>query len=188
MQHTNEITDSALQARNKIRSLSSSHESTNVALESFDEMLAQFRAIQGFEAWKAHGAFIEKLSPVLGPGVAERFKVSSQVTRPEYDAALEFKSRFKNTLDKMLKDDGVIIIPTMAQISPLRSASLEELDAYRANTFRFLCIAGLASLPQITLPLIRVNGSPIGLSIIGPRGTDLSLVSLAGKIVKALSG
>lgn len=186
-QHSYEINNSASEACQIIRSFAGSHETTSVAIESFDEMLRQFRAIQGFEAWKAHGSFIENLRPVLGPGVAERFKISSQVTQSEYDTALDFKSRFKKSLDEILKDDGVMLIPTMAQISPLRSASLEELDAYRANTFRYLCIAGLAALPQITLPIMKVDGAPVGLSLIGPRGADLSLVSLVRNIAKAFS-
>ena len=156
-------------------------------MESFDEMLKQFRAIQGFESWKVHGEFIEKLNPVLGPGVAERFRIARQVTEQEYNNALNFKSKFRHAIDAILKDDGVMLIPTIVQLSPLRSATLEELDAYRANTFRYLCIAGLASLPQITLPVMQVNGAPLGLSLIGARGTDQSLVSIARKVIQEFS-
>lgn len=185
--HSTEINDSANQALKTIRPVFSSCESTDVALESFDEMLKQFRAIQGFESWKVHGEFIEKLNPVLGPGVAERFRIARQVTEQEYNNALNFKSRFRHAIDAILKDDGVMLIPTMVQLSPLRSATLEELDAYRANTFRYLCIAGLASLPQITLPVMQVNGAPLGLSLIGARGTDQSLVSIARKVIQEFS-
>jgi amidase len=30
-----------------------------------------------------------------------------------------------------------------------------------------LCIAGLAGLPQLTLPLAQIDGLPLGLSIVG---------------------
>jgi amidase len=42
-----------------------------------------------------------------------------------------------------------------------------------------LCIAGLARLPQVTLPLAQLSGCPLGLSLIGARGTDAMLLALA---------
>ncbi len=46
-----------------------------------------------------------------------------------------------------------------------------------------LCIAGLAGLPQISLPLMTVDGCPVGLSLIGPPGRDRALIALAGAIL-----
>jgi amidase len=45
-----------------------------------------------------------------------------------------------------------------------------------------LCIAGLARLPQISLPLGRVNGCPVGLSLVACRGGDTMLLALAGTL------
>ena len=42
-----------------------------------------------------------------------------------------------------------------------------------------LCCAGLAGLPQISVPWIRYEGLPIGLSIVGARNEDLRLVDMA---------
>jgi amidase len=50
------------------------------ALDSFDTMYWAFRYIQGREAWRTDGSFIERHAPPLGPGVAERFAWSSRVT------------------------------------------------------------------------------------------------------------
>jgi amidase len=46
-----------------------------------------------------------------------------------------------------------------------------------------LCIAGLAGLPQLSLPLAGRDGAPLGLSLMGPAGSDASLVRLAQRIV-----
>ena len=48
-----------------------------------------------------------------------------------------------------------------------------------------LCIAGLARLPQISLPLARLDGCPIGISLIGPRGADEALIAAAAAIAAA---
>ena len=42
-----------------------------------------------------------------------------------------------------------------------------------------LCIAGLGSVPQVSMPLARRLDAPLGLSLVGPAGSDRSLVALA---------
>ena len=42
-----------------------------------------------------------------------------------------------------------------------------------------LCIAGLAGLPQISLPLATIDGLPLGLSLVGPPGADRQLLALS---------
>ncbi|MFG1317540.1 hypothetical protein [Xanthobacter autotrophicus] len=48
-----------------------------------------------------------------------------------------------------------------------------------------LCIAGLGGLPQVSLPLARLEGVPFGLSLVGPVGSDTALlraaVAMAGR-------
>jgi amidase len=46
-----------------------------------------------------------------------------------------------------------------------------------------LCIAGLARLPQVSLPLATLNGCPLGLSLIAARGNDTLLLALAKKLI-----
>ena len=36
-----------------------------------------------------------------------------------------------------------------------------------------------------SLPLLKRNGAPMGLSLLGPRGSDLSLVALAQRLAAA---
>jgi amidase len=47
---------------------------------------------------------------------------------------------------------------------------------------RILCLAahgGLAGVPQVSLPGATVDGLPVGLSILGARGSDTTLVAVA---------
>jgi amidase len=45
-----------------------------------------------------------------------------------------------------------------------------------------LCIAGLAGFPQLSLPLATRLGAPLGISLLGPPGSDRSLIGLAEQI------
>lgn len=183
-----EIAKSLSTPQSKIRDCFTQKETTSVALGSFDEMLTHFRSIQGFEAWATYGQFILEDHPVLGEGIAARFEISRQVTRAQADAGREFRKKFQDHIDAILKNDGVLLIPTMTEVSPLRGTPEPALDQYRANTFRILCIAGHGALPQITLPVADHQGARLGLSLVGPRGSDHSLVKLAKQVMQAFGG
>jgi amidase len=43
-------------------------------------------------------------------------------------------------------------------------------------------IAGTIGAPQVNLPLGEVDGMPVGLSLIGPRGADEGLIGFAREI------
>lgn len=51
-----------------------------------------------------------------------------------------------------------------------------------------LCIAGLDGLPQVSLPLAEPDGLPLGLSLVGARGSDLRLLALARRLVPTPGG
>ena len=153
-----------------------------VALESFEAMYWAFRYIQGREAWMTDGAFIERYAPVLGPGVKERFAWSKEVTDEQVVNAHAFRTRFRQHLAAMLGSDGVLVMPTMPDVAPLRSTDEAALETYRNNAVQMLCMAGLSGFPQISLPLANRNGAPLGLSLLGPAGSDKSLIAMAQKI------
>ncbi|MDR6213684.1 amidase [Paracidovorax wautersii] len=155
---------------------------TVVALESFDAMYWSFRYLQGREAWTTDGPFIERFAPPLGPGVAERFAWSSTVTDAQVAQAQAFRTTFRTHLAALLGSDGVLLMPTMPDIAPLRSAAEASLEDYRNRAIQMLCIAGLSGFPQLSMPLASRDGAPLGLSLLGPAGSDRSLIALAERV------
>lgn len=158
---------------------------TTLALESLESMYWSFRYIQGREAWMTDGAFIERYAPVLGPGVQERFVWSKAVTDVQVEQAQAFRARFRTHLAALLGSDGVLVMPTMPDVAPLRSADETALERYRNLAVQMLCAAGLSGFPQISLPLAQRNGAPLGLSLLGPAGSDRSLIAMAQKLAAA---
>jgi len=169
-------------ARQRIEAAHGAASPCRVVLESFDAMYWHFRHLQGREAWMTDGAFIERFAPPLGPGVAERFAWSSRVTDEQVAAATAFRQRLREQLTTLLGDDGVIVMPTMPDVAPLRTDGDSALEDYRNRAIRLLCVAGMGGLPQLSLPLGTRLGAPLGLSLVGPAGRDRSLVRLAQSI------
>lgn len=155
---------------------------THVVLESFDAMYWNFRYLQGREAWLTDGPMIERHAPSLGPGVADRFAWSRGVSDAQVLAARDFRKSFRTQLSDLLGTDGVLLMPTMPDIAPLRSASESSLEDYRNRATQMLCIAGLSGFAQLSLPMASRDGAPLGLSLLGPANCDASLVALAQRI------
>ena len=156
----------------------------DAVLESFDTMYWSIRYQQGREAWHTDGALIDRFTPPLGPGVKERFAWAREVTDAQYDESAAFRARFSAHLT-LLGRDGVLLMPTMPDVAPLVSADEAFLEDYRNQATRMLCIAGLAGFPQLSLPLGTRLGAPLGISLLGPAGSDRSLVRLAERIAAA---
>ena len=154
----------------------------DVALDSFDAMYWNFRYVQAHEAWLTDGPLIERYAPPLGPGVAERFAWSRGVNDAQIAAGRAFRTSFRSHLAKLLGSDGVLLMPTMPDIAPLRSEGEAGLEDYRNRAIQMLCIAGLAGFPQLSMPLAQRHGAPLGISLLGPAGSDRSLIGLAERI------
>ena len=155
-----------------------------VFIDEPEHLTMCFRHLMGYEAWKIYGPFIERYCPPLGPGIAQRFEMSKAVTSEQYAAAGVSRERFKKHLANLLGTNGVMVIPTAADIAPLKTDSVEVMDDYRNRSIKILCLAGLSGFPQISLPLGQRRGAPLGLSLVGPAGSDMQLVRLAQRIAE----
>jgi amidase len=142
-----------------------------------------FRNIQGYEAWKAHGPWIESRKPRLTPPVRSRFEAASRVGAEVYDAATASRIAIRRRVLDVVGNDGAILLPTLPSIAPRLDGSEADFEAFRARALSMLCIAGLSGLPQISLPLAEVDGCPLGLSLLGPPGRDRALIALARAIL-----
>ena len=169
-------------ARSQVQAVYGEAAPTTVALDSFEAMYWSFRYLQGREAWMTDGAFIERYAPVLGPGVKERFAWSRDVTDAQVEQAQAFRTRFTTHLRQLLGQDGVLVMPSMPDIAPLRSTDEATLEHYRNQAVQMLCIAGLSGFPQISLPLAGRQGAPLGISLLGPAGSDRSLIAMAQQL------
>ncbi|AIQ16520.1 amidase [Paenibacillus sp. FSL H7-0357] len=150
---------------------------TEVSPEGLTNWMDVFRELQGAEIWATHGAWIEREQPVFGPDIAARFAWAASVAGQDHSWAQSQRDDITARLRHLLGEDGCLVIPTVPGPAPLRGGDLRQLELNRSGAMMLSCIAGLAGLPQVTLPVAGPGGLPLGLSVIGGYGQDLRLLS-----------
>lgn len=138
------------------------------------------------EGWQVHGPWITSNDPAFAPPVAARWRYASTVSQEAAQAAWVAIQDVRAFVRRVVGEDGVALVPSAASVAPLRAAGAEAVDAVRMRTLRITCIAGLSGLPQVSLPCRTPEGLPIGLSLVGPAGSDAALIALARRLHDAL--
>jgi amidase len=134
-----------------------------VAPGGVDEWREAFRIVQPEEVWETFGAFITRARPILGPGIRERMEFAATVTAQQADAARKIAASARAHLRALLPPGTVMALPTAPSIAPPVNISGEEAESFRVRAMRLTCMAGLAGLPQINLPVGTISGCPAGL-------------------------
>lgn len=142
------------------------------------ELFEAFRVTQSPEAWRSHGAWVESHPGALGPDIAERFAWARAVTADEEAAGLEWVAALAARIDDALGDD-VLVIPSAASAAPRLDADADALMRVREATLGMTSVAGLTGRPALSVPLARTDAGPVGVCLVGPRGSDLALIDLA---------
>lgn len=162
----------------------SSVEEMDVSIDGLDKWVDIFRIIQGYEVWESYGGWIRKYNPRLSRGPKERLKWASTITLQEYKDAYAKRKAIIDRVDSLLSNDALLCMPTAASVAPLRNAPLAEINHTRNQSSSLLCISPLTGTPQLTLPMVNQYKVPLGISLIGARGTDLSLVEFGSDLLE----
>ena len=153
--------------------------------DGLDKLQTLYRTIQGYEAWREHGPWIEARKPALNPAVATRFAAASRVTEAEYRQARADRLAVMRHVHDILGKDRILVIPTMPGIAPRLDAGEADFESFRVRAISSLSIAGLAGCPQLSLPVAAVDGCPLGLSLIGPPRRDRALIAVGRAVLAA---
>lgn len=158
----------------------------DVSGASLDGWRRAFVTASSHEAWSVHGDWIERHRPRFGDAIAARWDVARRVGAADAAAARERIAELRVTIRAILGDDGIAVLPSAATIAPRRDDDAPTVDAIRMRTQAITCIAGIGGLPQVSLPWPRPDGAPIGVSLLGPAGSDRALVALATALRAAI--
>ena len=161
-----------------------------VDLGDLDKLFETFRTVQGAEAWREHGDWIQRHPHAIGEDIAARFAWASTITAEaealSRSALMIAEARIAGALD-----ERVLLLPSASSVAPSTTATGSEIEAVRAGTLRMTAIAGISRRPALSVPMLSAAGptsaaAPVGLCLVGPRFSDLALVDIGEQFAAVL--
>lgn len=142
-----------------------------------------FRILQGAEIWTTHGQWIEAARPTFAPDIAERFEWCRQISATDVAQAKQDREEIRQIVAEWFAGgDTALLLPTTPGAAPLLDESADRLAQYRIELMGLTALAGLTERPQLHLPVWHDQGAPWGVSLLGDRHSDRSLMALGERL------
>jgi amidase len=167
-------TDRALQA--------SELEITEVRLDGWEAARVAGRNLVAVEAWRQHADFVTAHSDEIGEDVLRRMREAQHLAPGAIDQIKLTQSSWKDELSAAFTRFDYLVIPTL-RIYPPRID--QDDDKVRAVLTANTVPVNLAGLPAVALPVPGSTQFPASLQVIGPAGSEESLLAIASLIEKA---
>jgi len=136
------------------------------AMGGLEGLADAFRTLQLTEIWRTHGEWIEREKPSFGDKVGPNFAAAKEVFETvDPNPAAERRAALRHRVRALLDPGDMLVSPTAPFPAPKLGQSYEDLAGVRPRVMRLTCIAGLAGIPQLSLPAGYVDRAPVGLSI-----------------------
>jgi amidase len=152
---------------------------TELGKPDFATWIDALRNIQWWELNQAHGAWISQNLDTFGEEIRGRLEKIASVTQSEMEEKRLVRKQLISQIANITPPGTIIVFPTAPGVAPFKGRSIDETRASRINTMRHTCIAAVAGLPQVSMPLIEQDGCPIGISFLSARGQDGQLLAAA---------
>jgi amidase len=156
-----------------------------------DEGLAAWyenqRTLQLGEFGRTFRPWVERCVPRFSIEVSRSLTLAMQVTEEDLAGPRRFREQARVALDDLLAGERVLCLPTVPILPPRRDEPFSAMVAAVGRIIELTCVAGLTGLPQVNLPLAEHEGVPVGLSLIGWRGSDEVLLGVARDLAQPAS-
>lgn len=141
-----------------------------------------FRSIQGPEAARVHAAALDEGADGFSPVVRAQLEAGRAVGAEEEAAARVTRDALIEAFDAAVGRVDALVLPSVPVPAPERGSDDVMLESGRARlrpSFLHLTVPfSLTGLPVLAVPFARVDGLPVGLQLVGRRGTDRHLLAV----------
>lgn len=123
-----------------------------------------------------NAAHADRELALFGQDTFEQAEKTTGLDDPDYKKARATSLRLAGAegIDRMLKDHGVtaLVGPTMPPAWPIDAVNGDQISGGGGGS-----LAAVAGYPHLTVPMGEVKGLPVGLSFIGPKWSDQTILS-----------
>ena len=165
--------------RGRLAGLAGATVEATVAPQGLSVWARAQRTLQIPEALATFREWIESTNPRLSMRVARMLVAAEAVTPAERQWAELMRHEVRSRLRDLLGTGSVLCLPTTPFPAPPIGLPLSRQNDLGLRIASLTAVAGLSGLPQLSVPGARADGRPVGLSMIGPPGSDFRLAALA---------
>ncbi len=141
------------------------------------------RTLQPVEAWQTFKPWVERDNPRMAFNVARGLVTGSMISEADCGWAELMRQEARGRMAYLLPPGTILCLPTTPFPAPMKGLPLPVLGPLRDRISCLCSHGGLTGVPQVSIPGAAVDGLPVGLSIVGARGSDASLVAVARHLV-----
>nr|GMD33925.1 outer envelope protein 64, chloroplastic [Ipomoea batatas] len=132
--------------------------------------------LKSHEFKQNHGEWINSVKPTLDPAITAQLHGGLEMADIDIENCHVVRNEMRSALSNLLKDDGILVIPTVADPPPKLGASEIQSQDYQIRTCSFSTIASLSGCCQVSVPLGSHDKLPISVSLIARHGCDRFLL------------
>jgi amidase len=143
------------------------------------------RTLQPWEAWQTFKDWVERDNPRFAYNVARNLFLGSLIPESERNWAELVRHEARGRMRRLLPSGTILVLPTTPFPAPPRGLPQSQTGQLRDRLLCLCCHGGLCGVPQVSIPGAAVEGLPVGLSIVGGRGSDASLIAVAQALAAA---
>ena len=168
-----------------ITSLFDSVSTQRLSPTSLTEWSGHQQILQSREAWESIREWIDEVNPAFSFEVSDRYVMGRSITDSQVADGQAGRDAVIVRMNEVFVDQQTVMcLPTTVGPAPLVGQPVSERHSLRLRNSALTSIAGNTGRPQLTLPLGVVDGLPVGLSLLGDRGSDEQLMELAREVAR----
>ncbi|KAG5030313.1 hypothetical protein JHK87_013827 [Glycine soja] len=123
-----------------------------------------------------HDDWMNTVKPDLHPGVSAQLHEKFEVSDAEIENSKSVRSEMRAAVNSLLKDEGILVIPTVADPPPKLGGKEILSEDYQSRAFSLLSIASISGCCQVSIPLGFYDKYPVSVSLIARHGGDRFLL------------
>jgi Asp-tRNA(Asn)/Glu-tRNA(Gln) amidotransferase A subunit family amidase len=136
------------------------------------------KILQDVELALHFGPILDRAPDKISKSLGEQIEEGRRVRAVDYAAALEARKDYLDTLEEVFLDYGTILTPPARGVAPKGFASTG--DPIFCGLWTYL------GVPAVTLPLLEVDGLPLGVQLVGRPRDDARLLRTARGLLRHL--
>jgi amidase len=154
-----------------------------VGLDGLDQATVAAMTVLDAEAWASDGGYAEAVPDKIGRDVLARLRGAGTITPAALGAARQDAARWRATMSSLWERVDLLALPTLLGFPPTLDKS-QEMVRIRGLTSP----VNLAGVPALALPVPTGGPLPASIQLIGPAGSEESLLAAGSILEQAVLG